>query len=84
MSLVECNPNHCPSVIEMGKSLITQEIKIKELEQEKVELIEALEKSNSDVYILADRYPNDYNNNRAMNRYLLNNDILNKHKIKTS
>jgi len=41
MSLVECNPNHCPSVIEMGKSLITQEIKIKELEQEKVELIEA-------------------------------------------
>ena len=40
MSFVECNPNHCPSIKSMGESLIKQELKIKELEQQKAELME--------------------------------------------
>lgn len=40
MSYLECNPNHCPSIKEIGKNLVVQELKIKQLEAEKAELIE--------------------------------------------
>ena len=39
MSYLECNPNHCPSIKEMGKNLVVQELKIKQLEAEKAEIL---------------------------------------------
>ena len=59
MSFVECNPNHCPSIKSMGESLVEQELKIKELEQQKAELIEFVEKEKAMAEGYFDYKPKD-------------------------
>ena len=58
MSFVECNPNHCPSIKSMGESLVEQELKIKELEQQNDYLIEALIKEVKQSYEDTGSYSN--------------------------
>ena len=71
MSFVECNPNHCPSIKSMGKSLVEQELKITELEQQKAKLINILKS-------IAKMKENDENELSRITKEII--DILEKYK----